>query len=66
MAVDYRKEGKIGMITMNNPPMNTLSTAVLEEMNRILDKIRREGMASLSRREKETLKRATMEEQTKM
>ncbi len=39
MAVDYRKEGNIGIITMNNPPMNTLSSAVLDEMNRILDDI---------------------------
>ena len=39
MAVDYRKEGNIGIITMNNPPMNTLSSAVLDEMNKILDDI---------------------------
>ncbi len=42
MAIEYTREGKIGIITMNNPPMNTLSTTVLEEMNRVLDKIEAE------------------------
>ncbi len=39
MAVEYTKEGTIGIIKMNNPPMNVLSSAVLTEMHAILDKI---------------------------
>ena len=39
MAVEYSKEGTIGIIKMNNPPMNVLSSAVLEEMHAHLDKI---------------------------
>lgn len=39
MAIEYTKEGTIGIIKMNNPPMNVLSTAVLTEMHAILDKI---------------------------
>ncbi len=39
MAVEYTKEGTIGIIKMNNPPMNVLSSAVLTEMHVILDKI---------------------------
>ena len=39
MAVEYTKEGTIGIIKMNNPPMNVLSSAVLTEMHAILDTI---------------------------
>ena len=39
MAVDYRKEGTIVIITMNNPPMNVLSSAVLTELHGHLDTI---------------------------
>ncbi len=39
MAVEYTKEGTIGIIRMNNPPMNVLSSAVLKELHAILDKI---------------------------
>jgi enoyl-CoA hydratase len=39
MAVEYTKDGTIGIIRMNNPPMNVLSSAVLKELHAILDKI---------------------------
>ncbi len=39
MAVEYTKEGTIGIIKMNNPPMNVLSNAVLTELHTILGKI---------------------------
>jgi enoyl-CoA hydratase len=39
MAVEYTKDGSIGIIRMNNPPMNVLSSAVLKELHAILDKI---------------------------
>ncbi len=39
MAVEYTKEGTIGIIKMNNPPMNVLSNAVLQELHSHLDTI---------------------------
>jgi len=39
MAVEYTKKGTIGIIRMNNPPMNVLSSAVLAELHTILDNI---------------------------
>ncbi|MFO7619562.1 MAG: enoyl-CoA hydratase-related protein [Thermoplasmata archaeon] len=39
MAIEYTKEGTIGVIRMNNPPMNVLSSAVLAEFHAILSRI---------------------------
>jgi len=39
MAIEYSKDGTIGIIKMNNPPMNVLSSGVLKELHAILDKI---------------------------
>ncbi len=39
MAVEYTKENTIGIIKMNNPPMNVLSNTVLTELHAILDTI---------------------------
>lgn len=48
MAIDYRREGKIAIITMNNPPMNVLSTPIINELHGVLDKVEAEdGLAAV-------------------
>ena len=42
MAVEFTKENGIGIIRMNNPPMNVLSTPVLTELHVILDEIEKD------------------------
>ena len=48
MTIEYTREGKTGIITMNNPPMNVLSTPVITELHAVLDKIEaEEGLAAV-------------------
>ncbi len=37
--IDITREGRVAIITLNNPPMNVLNTAMLEELNKVLDEI---------------------------
>ena len=48
MAIDYKREGKIAIITMNNPPMNVLSTQVIHELYQAIEKVEaEEGLAAV-------------------
>ncbi len=48
MAVEYTRDGNVGMIKMNNPPMNVLNTQVLHELYQAIQKIEaEEGLAAV-------------------
>lgn len=43
MAIEYEKRDKIGIITINNPPMNVLSVSVINEFHAVLDGIEKDA-----------------------
>ena len=38
--VSHIREGEIGVITLNNPPVNALGTAILGEIRQALEELR--------------------------
>jgi len=36
MAIDYRKEGKVAIFTINRPPVNAINMEVVRELHEVL------------------------------